>query len=227
MSLQPIKIWGQQGPNPPKVTMICEELGLPYTHVPIQFSEVKSPEYLAVNPNGRVPAIHDPNTDLTIWESGAIIEYLVEKYDKEHKISFAPGSPESYLAKQWLFFQVSGQGPYYGQAIVFQRYHPEKVPSAVERYVNEIKRVTGVLEGHLKKQKEQGGGEGPWLVGNRYSFADLAFVPWQTIISLAVKDEGFDAEEYPVVKEWLGNMNKREAVRKVMEPAMAAMAARQ
>jgi len=98
--------------------MILEELGLPYEHQPIAFADIKKPEYLAVNPNGRLPAIHDSNTNLTLWESGAIVEYLVETYDKHNKISYPKGSNESYLTKQWLYFQVSGQGPYFGQAVV-------------------------------------------------------------------------------------------------------------
>lgn len=111
-NLQPIKVWGAGGPNPPKVGYLCEELGLPYDVVDIAFADLKQPGYLAINPNGRIPAIHDPNTGLTLWESGAIVEYLVEKYDTERKMSFEPGSVEANLARQWLFFQCSGQGPY-------------------------------------------------------------------------------------------------------------------
>lgn len=117
-SIKPIKIWGKRGPNPPKVAMLCEELSIPYDAQDTQFSDLKLPEFLAVNPNGRMPAIYDPNTDLTLWESGAIYEYLIEKYDTNNKLSFPQGSTESYLAKQWLFFQVSGQGPYFGQVSV-------------------------------------------------------------------------------------------------------------
>jgi glutathione S-transferase len=107
-SIKPITIHGKHGPNPPKVRMVCEELGLPYELDDVQFADLKKPEFLKINPNGRMPAIHDPNTNLTLWESGAIIEYLVEKYDTENKLSFASGSTDAYLAKQWLFFQVSG-----------------------------------------------------------------------------------------------------------------------
>jgi glutathione S-transferase len=110
-SLKPITIWGKAGPNPPKVRMLAKELGLPYELNDIDFADLKKPEYLKINPNGRMPAIHDPNEDLTLWESGAIIEYLVEKYDTERKVSFAPGSKEAYLAKQWLFFQGETRGP--------------------------------------------------------------------------------------------------------------------
>lgn len=125
--------------------MILEELGLDHEVVPTKMSEVKDPDYLQINPNGRIPAIHDPNTGLTLWESGAIVEYLIERYDTEHRLSFAAGTNESYLAKQWLFFQVSGQGPYYGQVAWFKNYHSEKVPSAVERYVKEVKRLKDEL----------------------------------------------------------------------------------
>ena len=92
--------------------MVLEELELPYEIVNIPFSDLKQLEYLTITPNGRVPAMVDPNANLTLWESGAILEYLVEKYDAERKISFEPGTNEAALARQWLFFQVSGQGPY-------------------------------------------------------------------------------------------------------------------
>lgn len=198
---------------------MLEELGLPYETVPIPFSDVKKPEFLAINPNGRLPAIHDPNTDITLWESGAILEYLIERYDKTHRFSFAPGTPEYYHAKQWLFFQVSGQGPYYGQVAWFKRFHPEQVPSAIERYVKEVNRVTGVLDGHLAREKEKHGGEGPWLVGNKLSYADFAFIPWQSGTSRLCGKEEYDEDKYPSMKEWLDKMTSREAVKKVMEGA--------
>ncbi|KAF3763436.1 glutathione S-transferase [Cryphonectria parasitica EP155] len=203
--LKPIKLWGHAGPNPIKVAIVLEELGIPYETENIPFSEVKKLPYVAINPNGRVPAIEDPNSGLTLWESGAIIEYLIEKYDTDNKLSFPRGSKEDYLARQWLYFQVSGQGPYYGQAVWFNKFHQEKLPSAVERYVNEIGRVTHVLEGYLAAQKAKGGSDGPWLVGNKLSFADLAFIPWQNY-TLTGFIEGFDATKYPVVKEWLEKM---------------------
>ena len=215
--IKPIKVWGQGGPNPPKVAIILAELGLPHEIVPIQFSEVKKPDYLAINPNGRIPSIHDPNTGLTLWETGAIIEYLMERYDTEHRLSFAPGTPESYHAKQWLYFQVSGQGPYYGQAVWFKKYHPEQLPSAVERYIKEINRVTGVLDKYLAQQKEEhGGSDGPWLVGNKMSFADLAFVTWQGLLGRLFEKDEYDEENYPHVKEWIGKMMSREAAKTVL-----------
>ncbi|KAF1829455.1 glutathione S-transferas-like protein [Decorospora gaudefroyi] len=216
-SLKPITIYGKGGPNPAKVIMLVKELSIPYEVKLIDFSEVKQPDFLAINPNGRMPAIHDPNTDLTIWESGAIVEYLIEKYDKEQKMSFAPGSKESYLAKQWLFYQVSGQGPYFGQGVWFTKYHSEKIASAQERYWAEIKRVNSVLDGHLKKQEK--GVDGPWLVGGKYSYADMAFVPWQ-FFARQLSDK-VDLSEFTEVAAWVEKMMKRESVGPVLENAQS------
>ncbi|KAK3906986.1 glutathione S-transferase [Staphylotrichum tortipilum] len=220
-NLKPIKVYGKQGPNPPKVAIILDELNIPKEIDSVPFSDVKKPEYTAINPNGRLPSIHDPNTGLTLWESGAILEYLIETYDKDQKLSFAPGSSEAYHAKQWLFFQTTGQGPYYGQAVWFIKYHPEKVQSAVERYVNEVKRVTGVVEGHLARQKAEHGAkesfDGPWLVGNKLSYVDFAFVPWQLAASKIFPEYGFDNAEFPLVTEWVAKLNARESVKTAME----------
>ncbi|TGO16552.1 hypothetical protein BTUL_0026g00040 [Botrytis tulipae] len=130
------------GPNPWKVALILEELNIPYTTKFVDFSE----------------------------ESGAIIEYLIEKYDVKNRLSHNT-FPEICQAKQWLNFQASGQGPYYGQASYFSRIHPEKIQSAIDRYANEIRRVTGVLESVLKTRD--------WLVGDKCTCADLCFIAWQ------------------------------------------------
>jgi len=188
--------------------------------VPIPLSDVKKDYYTKINPNGRLPSIYDPNTDLTLWESGAIIEYLVDKYDKDHKISFAPGSAEAYHAKQWLFFQASGQGPYYGQASWFKKFHPERIPSALERYVKEINRVTGVLEKYLAEEKEklEPGAGGPWLVGNKFSYADIAFISWQVIVTRVITPEdGYNPDDFPVVKDWVNRQLAREKVKAFMD----------
>lgn len=111
-SLKPITLYSHAaGPNPWKVAIILEELGVPYHNV---FPKVKEEPFLSINPNGRVPAIEDPNTGITLWESGAIITYLIDNYDKDEKISYK-STPEKYLSDQWLAFQISGQGPYFGQ----------------------------------------------------------------------------------------------------------------
>jgi len=215
--LKPIKVWGKGGPNPPKVAILLEELGVPYEAIVVPLSDVKKPEYTAINPNGRLPSIHDPNTDLTLWESGAIVEYLIDKYDTEHRFSFPAGSAESYHAKQYLFFQVSGQGPYYGQAAWFKAFHHEQLPSAIARYVGEINRVTGVLEGILKAKAEEaekagGVGDGPWLVGGKYSYADIAFVSWQTVVLKIHGPDEFNPDDYPHVKDWIDRILARPAV---------------
>lgn len=104
-----------QGPNPWKVVILLEELGLPFETTYKDMHTVKQPEYEKINPNGRVPAIEDLNTGITLWESAAIMEYLVDTYDKEKKFTYTT-FPEKWHVKQWLAFQISGQGPYFGQA---------------------------------------------------------------------------------------------------------------
>ncbi|KAH6845316.1 glutathione S-transferase [Chaetomium sp. MPI-CAGE-AT-0009] len=220
--LKPIKVWGKGGPNPPKVAIMVAELGIPHEIVDISFPDLKKPDFIAINPNGRMPAIQDPNTNLTLWESGAILEYLIEKYDTDRKLSFEPGTHEYYLAKQWLFYQVTGQGPYYGQAVWFTKYHPEKVQSAVDRYIKEILRVTNVLEGELARQKEAHGAkdgfDGPWLVGNKMSYADLAFYPWQYGAQKVFgEDSEYKVDDFPLVKEWLEKLGARESVKNAMQ----------
>lgn len=207
---KPIKIYGKGGPNPLKIAIIFNELDIPYEIVSVPFSDVKKPEYVAINPNGRLPSIQDPNTGITLWESGAIIEYLIDHYDPGHKLSFSPGSAEWYHSKQWLHFQMSGQGPYFGQVIWFTKFHGEIIPSAIERYVKEVNRVTAVLDGHLAKQKLASGSDEAWLVGNRISFADLAFLPWHTVVARFSSDQ-YDVNDYPHVKLWLENMSSRKS----------------
>ncbi|KAL8705953.1 MAG: hypothetical protein Q9201_000947 [Fulgogasparrea decipioides] len=201
--LKPIKICGKEGPNPLKVINVLEELGLPYEGIPVPWADVKKPEYLVINPNGRLPAIHDSNTNITLWESGAIVEYLIEHYDMKHKLSFRPRTPESYHAQQWLYFQTTGQAPW--------------------NVMSEVNRVTGVLERHLAQQEQAyGGGSsggGPWLVGNKLSYADLAFIPWQKLIGEVLQKDQYNEEDFPHVNEWLGKMDTRELVKKVFEKA--------
>ncbi|KAJ5612147.1 glutathione S-transferase [Penicillium lagena] len=214
MPTQPIKLWGHWGgPNPWKVCMLLEELELPYDLHLVEFSEVKQPDYLTLNPNGRLPTIEDPNTGITLWESAAIIVYLVEQYDKKGILSYAQ-SPEKYLCQQWLAFQASGQGPYFGQATWFARFHPEKLPSATERYVVEILRVFGVLEEGLARN-----GTG-WLVGDKCTYADLSFVTWATIgegllheLNRADRLE----EMYPRYTSWLKSLKGRGKVAKCLD----------
>lgn len=215
MSLKPIKLYGHAaGPNPWKVVMVFEELGIPYTNEFIGFQDLKSEPFVSVNPNGRVPAIEDPNTGITLWESGAILEYLVETYDKDHKISFAAGSQDYFLAKQWLHFQMSGQGPYFGQAVWFTHYHPEKIQSAQDRYVNEIRRVSGVLDRSLAGKE--------YLVGDKFSYVDLAFVPWYKV---AVNFDIDLEKNFPNVDAWIKRQEAHSSVAKALKERAEAMAA--
>jgi glutathione S-transferase len=218
MSLKPITLWGHDsGPNPWKVAMILDELNVPYELKLIQFPDMKKEPYESINPNGRVPAIEDPNTGITLWESGAIIEYLVETYDKQHSISFAPGTKEYYEAKQWLYYQVSGQGPYFGQAIWFTVYHPEKLPTVVDRYVKEMRRVSGVLDRVLQDKE--------FLVGGKFSYADAAFVTWFGIMSLFADKINLETE-FPALNAWLERIKARPAIAKVLKDKNAVMKAK-
>ncbi|KAL3451858.1 glutathione S-transferase [Aspergillus insuetus] len=213
MPLQPIKIWGHWGgPNPWKVIILLEELNLPYDLELVEFSNVKKPEYLQVTPNGRLPTIHDPNTGVLLWESAAIILYLIERYDTEHTMSYDKRVPEKYLCQQWLAFQATTQGPYYGQATWFARFHPEKLSSAIERYVAEIFRVIGVLEEGLSRNGNTG-----WLVGDKCTYADLSFVTWAGVgegllVELGRADKAKLESDYPLYSAWMGAMRQREQV---------------
>ncbi|KAI1329192.1 glutathione S-transferase [Xylariaceae sp. FL0255] len=217
MSLKPLKLYGVYGPNPSKVLDIIEELGLQYEDAGVGIGDAKKPHFVAVNPNGRLPAIYDPNTDLTLWESNAIIEYLVETYDKDNKISFPKGSNESYLCKQWLIFQASGQGPYYGQAM-FTKHHKEKVQCAIKRYYKEINRMTGVLESVLAAKE----GDGPYLVGNKLNFADLCFFTWKMTIVRAIPEGMVDYLVAPTVEAWVEKMVARPSVKAMQAAAIKA-----
>ncbi|KAI0770293.1 glutathione S-transferase C-terminal-like protein [Fomes fomentarius] len=182
----------QGGPNGWKVVIVLEELGLSYhtIYLDLHNGEHKQPEFAKINPNGRIPALIDhKNEDFTIWESNAIIAYLVDKYDPARTISVADGN-DKHLQTQWLFFQASGQGPYFGQAGWFILFHPELVPSAIERYRKEILRVWGVLESVLAARE--------WLVDGRCTVADLSFIPWNIAAhNVMMKDhEGFSLESF-------------------------------
>ncbi|KZF25884.1 glutathione S-transferase [Xylona heveae TC161] len=214
MSMQPIKVWGHWGgPNPWKICMLLEELGVTYNLEMVEFQDVKKPDYLKVNPNGRLPAIEDPNTGIILWETAAIILYLIEQYDGKGSLSYER-SPEKHLCHQWLAFQVSGQGPYFGQATYFARFHPENLPSAIERYVKEILRVIGVLEEGLARN-----GTG-WLVGDKCTYADLSFVTWAVIGEGLLHEIGQAdrlEEKFPRYTAWLKALKGREKVAKCLE----------
>ncbi|PSS32162.1 hypothetical protein PHLCEN_2v2070 [Hermanssonia centrifuga] len=201
------------GPNGWKVAIVLEELGLTYESIYLDFqkSEHKAPEHVKFNPNGRIPTLIDhKNNDFVIWESDAILLYLEEKYDPENKLNVTT-EEDKFVLLQWLFFQASGQGPYYGQAAWFTFFHPEKIPSAQERYKKETLRVLGVLEGVLSKQE--------WIVGGKPTIGDLSFVTWnQFALNILNMDEGFSfQQEFPAVSAWHAKLEARESVKKIAE----------
>lgn len=160
-----------------QAAIILKELGIPYETELLDYAVLHQKPFTDINPNGRCPAIHDPNTNITLWESCAINEYLVDRYDTEHKISHST-SPEKHLEKQYLNFQASGQGPYYGQGAWFNSFRPESLPSAKERHDKETKRIISVLDGILADRK--------YLVGGKLTHADLAFVAWDHFVDWCV-----------------------------------------
>ncbi|KAK7752234.1 Transcriptional regulator ure2 [Diatrype stigma] len=193
---EPIEVWMAQ-------------LKVPYKIVSIKFEDLKSEPFVSLNPNGRAPAIKDPNTDLVLWESGAIISYLIEQYDTAHVLSYDT-LKEKQLCNQWLHFQMSGQGPYFGQAGWFTVLHQEKLPSAIERYRAEIKRILGVLEKRLEGRQ--------WLVGDKMTYADLAWAPWNDRVDVLLScppEEKF--EGFPAVKAWHDRVTSRPSWKKAME----------
>lgn len=207
------------GPNPWKVIFVLEELQLPYAIRWIPYKDIKAEPYLSLNPNGRLPAMVDPNTDVTLFESGAIIEYLTETYDEAHEISYGADSlADRWLLRSWLHLQMSGQGPMFGQKMWFTHFHAQAgLTSAIDRYGNEAKRIIGVVEAHLAKRKQSGVAEEDlWLVGGKCTCADLAFVSWNLILG-RLFPEGFDMEhEYPLYWQWQQRMTARPAIQKTI-----------
>ena len=199
-----IEVWSWPTPNGHKVHIALEELGLPYRVVPVNIGagEQFRPEFLAITPNHRIPAIVDPDRPggkpLQLFESGAILIYLAEKAGR-----LIPTDPvERLKALQWLMFQMGGVGPMFGQYNHFAAYAPERIPYAVERYGNEVRRLHGVLEKRLA--------ESEWLAGSGYSIADIATFPW-----IRNPDRrGIDLSDYPSVLRWHDAIAARPAVQR-------------
>ncbi len=182
-------------PNGWKASCTLEEMGLDYNVVPIDIGTnvQKDLPFLNINPNGRIPAIVDKeNNNLAVFESGAIMIYLAEKTGK-----LLPTDTKTRTkVLQWLMFQMGGLGPMQGQANVFHRYFPEKIPAAIERYQNETKRLLGVLDTQLK--------ENEYLAGD-FSIADIANWAWARIHGWA----GVSIEEYENLQRWLALIEAR------------------
>jgi GST-like protein len=199
-----IECWTWSTPNGHKVHIALEEMGLPYKVVPVAIGkgEQFKPEFLAITPNHRIPAIVDPDgpggTPLKLFESGAILIYLAEKTGT----FLAKGGAERYLALQWLMFQMGGVGPMFGQFGHFNNYAPEKIPYAIERYQNEVRRLHGVLEKRLAGSA--------YLAGAEYSIADMATWPWLRNPA----GRNIDLAEYPNVRRWYEAIEARPAVQR-------------
>lgn len=209
------------GPNPWKVAIILNALSVPYETKIMDFPDLKKEPYEKINPNGRVPALEDPNTNTTVWESGACIDYLLETYDTSNSLHAKSGA-QKWAQKSWSHFQTSGQGPYFGQRAWFVLYAEEKPDSVLKRYSDEIKRVLSVIDKHLKSTGNK------FLTGNEVSYADLMWVPWHWLLLQKpfINGEDFPKEwqsSYPVAWEWNERMAGMDAVKKAREARTEAM----
>ncbi len=203
----PIEAWTWPTPNGHKVHIMLEEVGLPYTVVPVNIGagEQFRPEFLAITPNHRIPAIVDPDgpggRPMRLFESGAILIYLAEKTGK-----LIPSDPAArYACLQWLMFQMGGVGPMFGQYGHFHNYAPQKIPYAMERYAKEVRRLHRVLDKRLS--------ESPYLAGEDYSIADIATFPWIRW----PERRGIDLAEFPSVRRWHDAIAARPAVQRGVE----------
>ena len=198
-----IDLYTAATPNGHKASVALEELGLPYTvrALNLPANEQKEPWFLAINPNGRIPAIVDREAgDFAVFESGAILIYLAEKTGRLMP-SDAKGRSRVI---QWLMFQMGGVGPMMGQANVFHRYFPEKIQPAIDRYQNESRRLFEVLNGQLEQHE--------WLAGD-YSIADIANWCWVR----THRWSGVSVEGLPHLQRWLDTMKARPACQRGIE----------
>ena len=192
-------------PNGHKVTLFLEEASIPYTIKPVNIGkgEQFQPAFLAISPNNRMPAIVDTapadgGDAISVFESGAILQYLAEKTGR-----FLPADVRGrYTALEWLYWQVGGLGPMLGQNHHFNRYAPEKIPYAIDRYVNETRRLYGVLNKRLDGRA--------FIAGNDYSIADMAAYPW----IVPYENQGMTLEDFPHLKTWFEAIRDRPATQR-------------
>ena len=199
-----IDLYTWSTPNGRKVSIMLEECSLPYRVHPINIGkgEQHTPEFLAINPNNRIPAIVDADgpggKPLTLFESGAILIYLAEKVDR-----FLPhDARQRILTLQWLMFQMGHIGPMFGQANHFNNYAKENVQYAKDRYNNEAVRLYRVLDNRLR--------DNTWIAGDEYTIADMAIYPW----TKSHADRGIDKAGYPNFMRWFTAMQARPAVQR-------------
>ena len=207
-----IDVYSWATPNGHKVHIMLEETGLEYRVHPIDIGagDQFKPEFLAISPNNKIPAIVDSDgpggRPLSLFESGAILIYLAEKTGK-----FLPlDTAGRYAALQWLMFQMGGLGPMLGQTHHFRVYAPQQIEYAVNRYTNEAKRLYGVMDTQL--------GKSAYLAGDDYTIADIAAFPW----TRSWKNQGLELADYPNVKRWHEAIAARPAVQRGVEVLASA-----
>lgn len=192
-------------PNGHKITLFLEEAGLRYTIKPVNIGkgEQFQPEFLAISPNNRMPAIVDTapadgGAPISVFESGAILQYLAEKTGR-----FMPADVRGkYKVLEWVYWQVGGLGPMLGQNHHFNRYAPEKIPYAIDRYVNETRRLYGVLNKRLEGRA--------FIAGKDYTVADMAAYPW----IVPYENQGMALEDFPHLKAWFEAIRERPATKR-------------
>ncbi|MHA3091224.1 glutathione S-transferase N-terminal domain-containing protein [Acinetobacter brisouii] len=195
--------WGT--PNGHKVTIALEEMGLEYQIFPINISENDQfqPDFLKISPNNKIPAIVDQNgprgEPISVFESGAILQYLGRKTG----LFYPTDEQQRVEVEQWLMWQMGGLGPMLGQNHHFNRFTKEKIPYAIDRYINESKRLYGVLEKQLI---------GLDYVAGEYSIADMAIFPWLC----RYEWQSIELDDFPNVKAYMQRMNARPAVQKAL-----------
>ncbi len=198
-----IDLYGWPTPNLHKVTILLEEVALPYKVIPVNISQGEQfkPDFLKISPNNKMPAIVDhaaaDGKPLSLFESGAILMYIAEKTGR-----FMPQDMRGrYNVIQWLMFQMGGVGPMLGQAHHFRQYAPEKIPYAIDRYTKEAGRLYNVIDRQLNTA--------PYLAGD-YSIADMAVFPWIR----PHERQGQKLEDYPNLKRWFDAIAARPAVQR-------------
>jgi GST-like protein len=188
-------------PNGRKPAIMLEELGLSYTthKIDITRGDQFTPEFIAINPNSKIPAIIDSETGITVFESGAILIYLAEKTGRFIPTDLAGRTK----VIEWVMFQMASVGPMMGQLNHFKRFAPEKIPYAIERYEKETYRIFGVLDSQLKEQD---------YIARDYSIADIATYPWIAAAAFA----NVTLDNHPHLKRWAETLGERPAVQKGM-----------
>ncbi|WP_420348650.1 glutathione S-transferase N-terminal domain-containing protein [Pelagibius sp.] len=202
-----IELYSWATPNGHKIHIMLEELGVPYNvhAINIGAGDQFDPEFLKVSPNNKMPAIVDPEgpdgKPISVFESGAILIYLANKYGK-----FFPEEPRArYATLQWLMWQMGGLGPMLGQAHHFRNYAPERIEYAYQRYTNEANRLYRVLDTRLSEAR--------FLGGDAYSIADIAAWPW----TRTPDRQGVNRDDYPNYKRWFEEIAERPAVQRGVE----------